>query len=79
MRKPFNPSNQTNNSNEKIEERILNVWTIDDIEQFKPNHDLYVVGNGHIMKGKDRLHLIVGYAGVGKSRAANYLAGHEEN
>jgi hypothetical protein len=74
MRKPFKPSDQAGNSNQKAEERILKVWTIDDIEQFKPNPDLYVVGNGHIMKGKDRLHLIVGYAGVGKSRAANYLA-----
>ena len=52
----------------------INVWTIDDIENFEINPDLYVAGNGHIMKGKDRLHLIVGYAGVGKSRAANFLA-----
>ena len=56
------------------QERKIAVWTIDDIESFEPNPDLYVVGDGHIMKGRDRLHLIVGYAGVGKSRAANYLA-----
>ena len=48
--------------------------SMNDIKKHEPNESLYLVGNGHIIRGKDRIHLIGGYAGVGKSRAANYLA-----
>ena len=48
--------------------------SMSDIQKHEPNKTLYLVGNGHIVRGKDRIHLIGGYAGVGKSRAANYLA-----
>lgn len=52
----------------------LGIITMDDIQNYTPDPSLYLVGDGHITRGKDRIHLIVGYAGVGKSRAASYLA-----
>ena len=70
MLKKFTPT-QTDKINN---ERKIKVWSIDDIEQYEVNPELFVVGDGHIMKGKDRLHLIVGYAGIGKTRAVIYLA-----
>ena len=72
MHKAFIPSAFPNKT--KPQTRKLKIWTMTDIEQFEPNPNLYVAGEGHIMRGRDRLHLITGYAGVGKSRAANYLA-----
>jgi hypothetical protein len=53
---------------------LINLITMDDIVNHVNDPTLQLVGDGHIIKGKDRVHVIAGYAGVGKSRAANYLA-----
>lgn len=52
----------------------LGVITMQDIEDYEPDPSLYLVGEGHIVKGRDRLHLLVGYAGIGKTRASTFLA-----
>jgi len=52
----------------------LGVITMKDIDSYEPDPSLYLVGEGHIIRGRDRLHLLVGYAGIGKTRATSYLA-----
>jgi len=54
--------------------QTLKLITMGDIKEYEPDPTLYLVGDGHIIRGKDRIHLIAGYAGVGKSRATSYLA-----
>ena len=58
MHKAFIPSAFPNKT--KPQTRKLKIWTMTDIEQFEPNPNLYVAGEGHIMRGRDRLHLITG-------------------
>ena len=53
---------------------LINLITMDDIVNHVNDPTLQLVGDGHIIKGKDRVHVIAGYAGVGKSRGVNYLA-----
>jgi hypothetical protein len=53
---------------------LINLITMDDIVNHVNDPTLQLVGDGHIIKGKDRVHVIAGYAGVGKSRGASYLA-----
>ncbi|MGA1546420.1 MAG: hypothetical protein ACO349_05680 [Flavobacteriaceae bacterium] len=50
----------------------LGIITMEDIQNYTPDPSLYLVGDGHITRGKDRIHLIVGYAGVGKSRPPSF-------
>jgi hypothetical protein len=52
----------------------LGIITMKDIENYEPDPTLYLVGEGHIVRGRDRIHLLVGYAGIGKTRASSFLA-----
>ena len=57
-----------------IGEPLVTVITMNDIMNHVTDPTLHLVGDGHIVRGRDRVHTIAGYAGVGKSRATSYLA-----
>jgi hypothetical protein len=65
---------ESQNLESGVECNPFGIITMKDIAEYIPDPSLYLVGDGHIIRGRDRIHLIVGYAGVGKSRATTYLA-----
>ena len=60
-------------TNDKNTPKNLKLESVEDLMKKKIDPTLNLVGDGHIVRGNDRIHLLAGHAGVGKSRAVTYL------